>query len=173
MKCQWCGKDFEQTHGAQSHCSQECVRKKANAIAKNIENARKAKCCHCGKTSIKDNPRQIFCSKECAQKEKEIQELRTKPKRGRRQYIIDKTIYNNPFEALMFAIVERAVLDYKDALMNIQPIYETRPLSKIKKECEKFFRSEWFDSMSSMDGVKLMKQIQERTKELVDKPHKI
>lgn len=58
----------------------------------------------------------------------------------------------NGYIELAAAVVERALLDYRSACM-----------SRDEKEIQslrKFFRSEWFDILSDLDGGVLMAQIE-------------
>lgn len=55
------------------------------------------------------------------------------------------------YKLLAAAIVERAVLDYKEALKS-KDNYETYLL-------ERFFSSSWFQSLAEADGKVLMKKI--------------
>lgn len=48
------------------------------------------------------------------------------------------------------AIVEKAVNDYIRALAGKG--YKNRPAAVVKADCERFFRSEWFTTLSSLDG---------------------
>ena len=63
---------------------------------------------------------------------------------------------NDGYKELAAAIVERAVLDYRAALMH-QDKYGRVSL-------EKFFCSGWFDILSDCDGKILMQMIRRRRK---------
>ena len=59
----------------------------------------------------------------------------------------------NPFEELANAIVIQAAKDYRAAL------------KKLKKyprdaDCESFFRSSWYSTLTSVDGELLMRKLQ-------------
>lgn len=59
---------------------------------------------------------------------------------------------DDPYKNLAAAIVERALLDYRVA-------YESRDEVAIK-ELRRFFRSDWFDFLSDLNGEVLMAQIE-------------
>ena len=54
---------------------------------------------------------------------------------------------------LSAAIIERALLDYKQALSEKD--------EGTIRECERFLRSQWFDFMSGMNGERLIKMMRE------------
>lgn len=56
----------------------------------------------------------------------------------------------DPWKNLANAIVEKAFEDYCMALAGKGR--NKKPAAVIKAECEAFFRSEWFNSLSDMDG---------------------
>lgn len=59
---------------------------------------------------------------------------------------------NEGYEMLAAAVVERAVIDYKSALAEKDET-EIRQLKR-------FFRSDWFDFLSDLDGEVLMAQVE-------------
>lgn len=59
---------------------------------------------------------------------------------------------NEGYEMLAAAVVERAVIDYKSAFAE-KDVTEIRQLKK-------FFRSDWFDFLSDLDGELLMAQVE-------------
>ena len=58
---------------------------------------------------------------------------------------------DTPYTKLAAAIVEKAVLDYRDALRVGD--------SEIQKNLEYFFKSEWFDTLSDLDGNILIRMV--------------
>ena len=64
------------------------------------------------------------------------------------------------WENLANAIIERAAVDYQQALKALKKrptdIYAQREII----ECRRFFRSDYFRSLTSIDGEWLMKQIE-------------
>ena len=64
--------------------------------------------------------------------------------------VVNASSSTDPWRNLANAIVEKAVEDYCEALAGKGR--GKKPASAIKAECEAFFRSEWFNSLSDMDG---------------------
>ena len=65
------------------------------------------------------------------------------------------------YEKLANAIVLQAVRDYRTALKRVARHPKDRDGLAVKNECERFFRSGWFELLSGLDGEALMKKIQE------------
>ena len=65
------------------------------------------------------------------------------------------------YENLANAIILQAVKDYRHALEVLQrnPLY--RSAQDTKAECERFFCSEWFQILTSVDGKMLMRKLQQ------------
>ncbi len=63
------------------------------------------------------------------------------------------------YEMLAAAVVERAVLDYKQALENIRTKYNVLEAQNVIRNLERFFRSEWFSILSDLDGEMLVQQL--------------
>ena len=80
----------------------------------------------------------------------------------------DKPYREVGWESLASAIVEMAAMDYKNILLakrlRCAPQAQTN-----RKELEAFFRSQWFELLTDIDGVSLMKSIQRMVKEIDDK----
>ncbi len=60
---------------------------------------------------------------------------------------------NDGYKLLSAAIIERALLDYKQAL--------TEKDEGTIRECERFLRSQWFAFLSDLNGEKLISMIRE------------
>lgn len=99
---------------------------------------------------------------------------------------------DNWVDALSAAIVEQAIWDYEDALEGIRDFsdpamtetimqrkrkkkitYEQadrercmrlRYWHRMKKDCEEFFRGQWFEMLCDHDGERIMQEIQKRIK---------
>ena len=65
----------------------------------------------------------------------------------------------NPYYDLANAVIEQAVKDYRTALKQyiLNPMDEEREVEVILLEC--FFKSEWFQILSDLDGKSLMEKI--------------
>lgn len=64
------------------------------------------------------------------------------------------------YESLCLAIVEQAVRDYKKALVAEMKCGDLNARRAIR-ELETFFKSEWFEQISSLDGRLLIKNVRE------------
>jgi len=60
---------------------------------------------------------------------------------------------NEGYELLAAAIIERALLDYRQAL--------TEKDELAIQECEQFLRSQWFSVLFDLDGEKLIAMVKE------------
>ena len=60
------------------------------------------------------------------------------------------------YEMLAAAVVERAVLDYKEAMENIRAKYNVLEAQNVIRNLDRFFRSEWFGILSDLDGEDLI-----------------
>jgi predicted metal-dependent hydrolase len=65
----------------------------------------------------------------------------------------------NPYEELANAIVLSAAKDYRKALKRLQRFPRDSNARQVKKECERFFRSGWFATLTSLDGTVLMEKL--------------
>lgn len=61
------------------------------------------------------------------------------------------------------AIIEQAVSDYRDSLRG-KRADKYVSVEDMLKDCEKFFKSEWFSILTKIDGERLMKKLQEEFK---------
>ena len=60
------------------------------------------------------------------------------------------------YEMLAAAVVERAVLDYRQAQENIRTKYNVLEAQNVIRNLDRFFRSEWFGILSDLDGEDLI-----------------
>ena len=68
----------------------------------------------------------------------------------------DITIYEN----LANAIILQAVKDYRMALKSLQANPRNRTAQAEKAEIERFFRSQWYSSLTDVDGEMLILSLQ-------------
>ncbi|MCR4719742.1 MAG: hypothetical protein K5768_08960 [Firmicutes bacterium] len=61
-----------------------------------------------------------------------------------------------PHQLLAEAIILQAVKDYRKALK-----YDVR---SVKRECERFFRSDWFQTLTKLDGNTLINRLRMEVK---------
>ena len=64
-------------------------------------------------------------------------------------------------EKLASAIVLMAVKDYRQALKKLRQHPERRSAQAAVNEMEKFFRSEWYRTLTTIDGDSLMRKLKE------------
>lgn len=71
-----------------------------------------------------------------------------------------------PYENLANAIILMAVKDYRDALKKLKkrPNYESA--KTMKNEVERFFRSDWYRELTSVDGNILIKKLKSEVREI-------
>lgn len=68
----------------------------------------------------------------------------------------DITIYEN----LANAIILQAVKDYRMALKSLKANSRNRMAQADKAEIERFFRSQWYSALTSVDGEMLIRSLQ-------------
>lgn len=64
------------------------------------------------------------------------------------------------YENLANAIILQAVKDYRVALKSLKANPRSRAALSDKNEIERFFRSEWFATLTSVDGEMLIRSLQ-------------
>ncbi len=64
------------------------------------------------------------------------------------------------WEDLAQAVVLQAVQDYRKALEGLKRYPENKELLKRKRECERFFRSDWFGVLTEVNPEVILKGIQ-------------
>ena len=65
-----------------------------------------------------------------------------------------------PYENLANGIVLRAVDDYRDALRDLRVNPSYPDALRTVSEVERFFRSDWFSVLTSVDGLVLLEKLQ-------------
>ena len=71
----------------------------------------------------------------------------------------------DPYQNLDNAIILMAVKDYRDALKKLKKRPRYGPAHDIKNEVERFFRSDWYRELTSVDGNVLIKKLQAEVSE--------
>lgn len=66
----------------------------------------------------------------------------------------------DPYQSLANTIVLQATKDYRDALKKLKRNPSYAPALSTKNECERFFRSAWYEILTSVDGELLMEKLQ-------------
>lgn len=67
----------------------------------------------------------------------------------------------DPYERLASAIVLQAVKDYRNVLKRLKINPDSRSAKADKDELERFFRSQWYECLTSIDGEMLIEKLQE------------
>ena len=65
-----------------------------------------------------------------------------------------------PFEELANAIVIQAAKDYLKALKKLKKYPWDAEARQMRNDCESFFRSLWYSTLTSVDGELLMQKLQ-------------
>lgn len=76
-----------------------------------------------------------------------------------------KNLAENPYEKLANAIVLQAVSDYRSALKKVKKNPNNREAIGGALQIEKFFQSEWYQTLTSLDGKYLMERLREEISE--------
>ena len=71
-----------------------------------------------------------------------------------------------PYEDLANAIILMAVKDYRDALKKLMKRPRYGPAQDLKNEVERFFRSDWYRELTSVDGNILIKKLKSEVREI-------
>lgn len=65
----------------------------------------------------------------------------------------------SPYQELANAIVTQAADDYKRACKQLRTSKKDSDALGTKRECERFFVSDWFDVLSGLDGRVLLQDL--------------
>ncbi len=76
-----------------------------------------------------------------------------------------KNLAENPYEKLANAIILQAVSDYRAALKKVKKNPKNREAIEGALQLEKFFRSEWYQVLTSVDGEYLIEKLREEVSE--------
>lgn len=68
---------------------------------------------------------------------------------------------NDPYENLAQAVILQAVKDYRTARKKLKYHPKNKDVKLMIEDCERFFRSDWFGVLTSVDGQMLLRKIQE------------
>lgn len=76
-----------------------------------------------------------------------------------------KKLSENPYEALANAIVLQAVNDYRAALKKVKKNPNNREALDEALQIERFFRSQWYQVLTSVDGEYLINRLRREASE--------
>ena len=65
------------------------------------------------------------------------------------------------YEELANAIVLQAVKDWRKAVKTLKKKPRKESAKQMKEECERFFRSEWFEELTSVDGSVILRKLKQ------------
>ena len=65
----------------------------------------------------------------------------------------------NCYTRLANAIIVQAAKDYTKALRRLKKYPWDKDAESVKKDCERFFRSSWFQTLTSLDGEVLIEKL--------------
>ena len=77
----------------------------------------------------------------------------------------NKNLAEDPYERLANAIILQAVSDYRTALKKIKAHPKNRQAIDEALEIERFFRSGWYQQLTSVDGEYLIRRLQEEIRQ--------
>lgn len=63
-------------------------------------------------------------------------------------------------ECLANSIVLQAVKDYREALQVLKQYPRYEKAVKAREDIEQFFKSDWFQTLSGLDGIPVMERLQ-------------
>ena len=68
---------------------------------------------------------------------------------------------NDTYEKLANAIILQAVKDYRDALKRLKKHPQSETASAAKREVDRFFRSDWYMTLTTVDPEMLIIKLKE------------
>ena len=77
----------------------------------------------------------------------------------------NKNLAEDPYERLANAIVLQAVTDYRVSLKKIKANPRNKDAINGALQIEKFFRSGWYSTLTSVDGEYLIRRLQEEIRQ--------
>ncbi len=66
-----------------------------------------------------------------------------------------------PYENLANAIVLQAVKDWRSAVRTLKKRPRYDPAKQVRDECERFFRSDWFEALTEVDGRIILRKLKQ------------
>ena len=77
----------------------------------------------------------------------------------------NKNLAEDPYERLANAIVLQAVADYRAALKKVKHNPGSKDAIHEALQLEKFFRSQWYEMLTKVDGEYLIRRLQEEIRQ--------
>ena len=76
-----------------------------------------------------------------------------------------KNQFEDPYERLANAIILNAVADYRAALKRVKRNQRSKTAIDEALRIEKFFRSPWYQQLTSVDGELLIRRLQDEIRQ--------
>ena len=67
----------------------------------------------------------------------------------------------DPYENLANGIILLAVKDWCEAVRTLKKWSRDKDAKRTRDECEQFFRSEWFEELTSVDGSVILRKLKQ------------
>lgn len=67
----------------------------------------------------------------------------------------------DPYENLANAVILQAVKDWRSAVRTLKKRPRYDPARQMRDECERFFLSDWFGVLTSVDGSFLLRKLKQ------------
>ena len=67
----------------------------------------------------------------------------------------------DPYENLANGIILLAVKDWREAVRTLKKWSRDKDAKRTRDECEQFFRSEWFEELTSVDGSVILRKLKQ------------
>ena len=80
--------------------------------------------------------------------------------------MVGKNLAEDPYEHLANAIILSAVSDYRAALKRVKRNQGSKIAMDEALQIEKFFRSHWYQQLTSVDGEFLIRKLQDEIRQL-------
>lgn len=71
---------------------------------------------------------------------------------------------DEPYERMANVIILQAVRDYRTALKALRMNPRNKAAQSDKDEIERFFRSQWYQALTTVDGEMLIRKLNEEVK---------
>lgn len=78
---------------------------------------------------------------------------------------VTKGLAEDPYERLANGIIMQAVSDYRAAIKKVFRNPKNKDALQDVMEIEKFFRSQWYQALTGVDGEYLIRKLREEAKE--------
>ena len=67
----------------------------------------------------------------------------------------------NPYEDLAVAVAAQAAQDWRGAVRVLKRRPRNEAARQVRDECEEFFRSEWFETLTNLDGRVILRKLKQ------------